>query len=110
MTNDRCSCGFSIKELDEALHKTEGQIKTYTNNSTEEDWMVIDIDTDRIKMAMNTAKEACGMDIKSAKDAYNRLVGKLPDIITEQGRKTSLGIINRIHFEIYHSLDNCISK
>ena len=108
VANNKCLCGFFIKELDEELYKTETKIRTIDDKSTEDDWVDIEANVDRIKMAMNTAEQECGINAKSAKAAYNRLVPSLPNIMTEQGRKSSIGIINRIHFEIYHSLDDCI--
>ena len=107
MSKQSCHCGFAIKEIDDALYKTEYQILSYSNNPSEKEWSQIDIDLDRIKMALNSASKACGISLKNEKDAYTRLSGNLPYIDTEKGRKDSISIINRIHQELYQSLENC---
>ncbi len=110
MTNKQCSCGFSIKELDDELHKTERKIINYNDKSSEEEWIDIFAKIDRIDMAMNAAGKACNINTKTAREYLNSLQGSLPDIETEQGRKKSISLINTIHSKIYRILDDCIDK
>lgn len=117
MTNkqqyDQCSCGFFIKELDDELRKTENKITNYKYNNdiySENEWSVISANIDRIKMAMNSTEKACNINTKEAKDYYYKLQSSLPDIITEQGRKTSIGFIHQIDNKIYRILDECMDN
>ncbi len=110
MANKQCSCGFSIKELDDELYKTERKITSYNDKSSENDWTDIFANVDRIHMAMNTAEKACNIDTKPAKEYLNSLRSSLPDIGTEQGRKESIMLINTMHSKIYRILDGCIDK
>lgn len=110
MTNNQCSCGLFIKELDDELYKTEKKIRDYNDKSSESDWTDIFANVDRIHMAMNTAEKACNINIKLAKEYLNTLHNSLPEIGTEQGRKESIGFIHLIHSKIYRILDNCIDK
>ena len=107
MTKQSCHCGFAIKEVDDALYKTEHQILNYRKDHSENEWSKIDIDLDRIKMALDLASKMCNTNFEKEKDAHRRLSGSLPYIDTEKGRKDSISIINRIHQELYQSLDNC---
>jgi hypothetical protein len=106
----RCSCGLFIKELGDELRKSENRIINYRHNNDkyfESEWSVISTNTDRIKMAMNSAEKACNINTKEAKEYYYKLQNSLPDIITEKGRKMSIGFIHRIDDMIIHTLDKC---
>jgi len=104
-----CQCGMTIIDTDHALSELRRFIKECNKNAEEEGERILE-KMDRVRMAITSMENICDIKFKKAKQSSHSLVGFLPEINTEKGRKDILGRINTIDSEIYREFDNCSDK
>ena len=105
-----CQCGMTIADTYQALFELRRFIKTCDNKSAEDNAERILEKMDRIRMAINSTENICDLKLKKVISLAHSLVGFLPEVNTEKGRKDILGRINTIDSEIYREFDNCSDK
>lgn len=96
--------------MDETLFDLERKIKELSKTPTEKEFNILWEKSQRIRMAIKEAENACHINFKDAKSSMAGIERLLSEIDTENGNKNVMNRINKINSEIFRELDNCIDR